>query len=211
MELGLQIGDILQIEPAKGGGRYRVRLIGLVPKRSLLVTAPEVKRERVEVKVGQEFAVRAFAQDEALSFTTRVERVCMRPYAYLHLAYPVATERATARQSQRARVRLQGIVKREDDRSRSEKVSLGDLSREGAMLWCNTELGRVGDNLVLWLDFQQMGVPPIELPFEIRNVHEQPADRDARWRFGIEFTLLTDAAADTLRFYLNKRLGKVKW
>jgi hypothetical protein len=90
-------------------------------------------------------------------------------------------------------------------------VSLGDLSREGAMLWCNTELGKAGDNLVLWLDFQQMGVPPIELPFEIRNVHEQPADRDARWRFGVEFTFLTDAAAAALRTYINKKLGKAKW
>lgn len=210
MDLGLQIGDILQLSPVRGEGRYRVRLIGLSPKRSLLVTAPEVKRERVEVKEGQEFTVRAYAQDEALAFTTRVERVCLRPYAYLHLSYPTATERATARQSQRARVRLDGIVRQEDG-GPSEKVSLGDLSREGAMLWCNAELGKVGDNLDLWLDFQQMGVPPIELPFEIRNVHEQPADRDARWRFGIEFTLLTDAAAAALRTYINKKLGKAKW
>lgn len=211
MDLGLQIGDILQISPGKGEGRYRVRLIGLSPKRSLLVTAPEVKRERVEIKEGQEFAVRAYVNEEALSFTSRVERVCMRPYPYLHLSYPNTFELATARTAPRARVRLTGLVKREDGTGFSEKVSLGDLSREGAMLWCNTELGKAGDNLVLWLDFQQMGVPPIELPFEIRNVHEQPADRDARWRFGVEFTFLTDAAAAALRTYINKKLGKAKW
>lgn len=212
MELGLQIGDILQIEPAGGRGRHRVRLIGMVPRRSLLVTTPEVKRDRLEVKEGQEFTVRAFAQDEALSFKTRVERVCLHPYPYLHLSYPETFELTTARSAPRARVRLTGLVKREDDRAgHSEKVSLGDLSREGAMIWCNTELGGVGDNLVLWLNFEQMGVPPIELPFEIRNVHEQPADRDARWRFGVEFTLLTDAAAAALRTYMNKKLGKSKW
>ncbi|MBI3171150.1 MAG: flagellar brake protein [Hydrocarboniphaga effusa] len=212
MDLGLQIGDILQLSPVKGEGRYRVRLIGLSPRRSLLVTAPEVKRERVEVREGLEFAVRAFAQNEALAFKTRVERVCLRPYPYLHLSYPNPFELATSRSSPRARVRLTGLVKREDGRvGDSEKVSLGDLSREGAMIWCNTELGGVGDNLVLWLNIEQMGVPPIELPFEIRNVHEQPADRDARWRFGVEFTLLTDAAAAALRSYMNKKLGKSKW
>ena len=46
---------------------------------------------------------------------------------------------------------------------------------------------------------------------DIRNVREQPADRDARWRYGIEFSILSDVAAETLRVYLNKRLGKNKW
>lgn len=207
MDLGLQIGDILQIEPAKGDGRYRVRLIGLVPQRSLLVTAPEFKREPVEMREGQELTVRAFAKEEALTFKTRVQRVCAKPYPYLHLSYPVSFEPASARQSPRARVRMYGMAKQEDS-GRSEKVGIGDLSTDGAMLWCNAELGRVGDSLILRLDFGQLGLAPMELPVEIRNVHEQLADREARWRFGVEFTLLSEEATSALRKYVNKKLGK---
>lgn len=208
MDLGLQIGDILQMSPVKGEGRYRVRLIGLSPERSLLVTAPEVKRERVEVKPGQQFTVRAFAKDEALTFTTAVERVCLRPYAYLHLTYPATADRATARQSQRARVRMYGTARHEDT-GRGEKVGIGDLSNDGAMLWCDTELGQVGESLVLRLDFDdQAGLAPVELLAEIRNVHEQPADRESRWRYGVEFTMLSEQATTALRKYVNKKLGK---
>ena len=210
VDIGVHIGDVIHLESTSGDVRFRVRLIGLVPGRSLIVTAPESSGQLVAVPEGLKFAARVFADDEAVGFSCVVERTCTQPYPYLHLSYPQALEATPTRQARRARVHLTGTAESDQDPGRSVAVSLHDISTTGALLWSDTQLGKVGEALVLRVPVEtdQLGDQSAELLCEIRNVYEEPDHGTARWRYGVEFTSMSSATALALRALVYRRLSR---
>lgn len=209
MDLDLHIGSALHLE-LPGGEKAVVRLIGLVPGRSLIVTAPESGARLLPLAVGDRVSARVYAGADALAFQSAVAYVTAQPFAYVHLRYPAAIESTPLRHAQRARVHLAGTVQSDRVPGRELPVSLHDLSTLGAMLWSEVPLGEVGEALLLRvpLEADAMGVAPAELVAEIRNLHESHDAAHRRWGYGVEFASMSSATALALRALVMRELDR---
>lgn len=209
MDLDLHIGSALHLElPA--GDKAVVRLIGLVPGRTLIVTAPESGARLLPVSIGDVLGVRVYAGAEALAFHTPVAHVTAQPFAYIHLRYPQAIESTPLRHAQRARIHLSGTAESDRAPARELPVSLHDLSTLGAMVWSALPLGEVGESIVLRLPLEPgpMGAQAAELLCEIRNIHEGHDPGHRRWGYGVEFSSMSSATALALRALVMRELSR---
>jgi hypothetical protein len=204
MDLDLHIGSVLHLEGA-AGAKSAVRLIGMVPGSSLLVTMPEGA-----VAEGDDFAVRVSTSDDVLTFRSTVQRASAHPYPYLHLSYPDAVESMPARHAQRARVWLNGSAETDQAPGRQVPVSVHDLSTLGAMVWSDVPIGAVGESMILRLplEHEPVGGQVAELVCEIRNQHEDHGPPIRRWGYGVEFASMSSATALALRSLVMSALGK---
>jgi hypothetical protein len=210
MDLELQIGDVLHLELPHDGGTARVRLMGLVPGRSLLVTAPEVKGRLLPVAEDDVVAARAFSGDEQLSFSCMVQRCCTTPYPYLHLSFPASFDVNPRRHAPRARVHLTGTAEADASPGKEVAITLHDISNLGARVWSTVPLGAVGEGMLLRLPLEPHALTEnfAELLCEIRNVQEDFDSMPRRWGYGVEFVSVSSADALALRALVLRKLGE---
>ena len=210
MDLELHIGNVLHLEIPPGGTRTTVRLIGLVPGNSLLVTAPEVAGQPLALAEGAQVSARVFAGEDVLAFNSTVQRVCYLPYPYVHLGYPDAMEATPMRHARRARVHLSGTAESDAAPGREQPVTVHDISNLGAMVWCNVPLGAVGDSVALRLPLEPdpLGAHFAEVLCEIRNVHEDQQSAHRRWGYGVEFSTMSSETALALRTLVMRELAR---
>lgn len=209
MDLDLHIGSVLHLD-LPGGKKSDVRLMGLVPGSSLLVTAPEGPEGHLPVTEGDHLAVRVFAGGGVLAFSCSVRRCCIEPYHYLHLSYPETMESTPVRHAQRARVHLRGSAETDQAPGREVPVTLHDLSTLGALVWASVPLGEVGEAMVLRLPLEPspMGPQIAEVVCEIRNLHEDHGPPKRRWGYGVEFSSMSSATALALRTLLMQEMAR---
>ena len=95
-DLNLQVGEMLQIQfmDDETRGQFYVKVVGFLPERSVIVTAPEKGGQAMSVREGRAVLARSFSGEQARGFTCMVMRSCTQPYAYLHLSYPSKIETA---------------------------------------------------------------------------------------------------------------------
>lgn len=211
--LDLQIGDALQIQFMQDDGhraRASVRVIGLLPKASLLVTHPAQDGRALPVRENQIFVARSFSRDAAESFSCRVLRVCNEPYAYLHLSFPTRREQVTVRSSRRVSVLLSARVHRERAGgvwSIPMAAIVSNLSAGGAMIETAEALGEIGARLLVGLNLQIDSLPEqaLLLPAELRTIYDAGADSE-RQRYGVQFVGLDAAAQMTLRAFVYEQM-----
>src|SRR5262245_51544981 len=88
--LDLQVGETLQIQfmDDETRGTFYVKVIGMLPERSVLVTAPDKGGQPMAVREGRAVLARSYSGEEARGFTCTVLRAQAQPYPYLHLSYP---------------------------------------------------------------------------------------------------------------------------
>lgn len=209
MDLDLHIGSVLHLE-LPGGEKSAVRLIGLVPGSSLLVTAPESGARLLPVAEGDALSARVYAGEDVLAFTSTVQRCCPSPYPYLHLSYPDSTATTPMRHARRARVHLLGTAESDAAPGKEVPITLHDLSTLGAMVWADVPLGEVGQSMILRLPLEPdpMGTQFAELVGEIRNTHDDHGPPHRRWGYGVEFSSMSSATALALRTLVMKELGR---
>lgn len=214
-DLGLGIGEALQVQflDDDNHAQYYVRVIGLVPERSLLVTTPEVGGGPMPVGAGRAVLARLYAGDEARGFTATVLRACTQPYAYLHLSYPAKIEPMTERQASRVRSALAVTVRARanDGAERDTPAVVRDISITGAQVLAGGPVGRAGDRILIRarLPLDGVGDQPVDLPALIRNAQEETQGAGSLWRFrcGVEFEPLDTQATLVLRAYLYERFA----
>lgn len=210
MDLDLHIGSVLHLEQP-GGKKTDVRLIGLVPGSSLLVTAPEGPEGHLTVLEGDRFAARVFAGGGVLAFTCSVQRCCIEPYHYLHLSYPETIESTSVRHAQRVRIHLRGTADADHEPGKEVPVALHDISTLGAMVWADVPLGEVGEAMVLRLPLEpdpQGAQQVAEVLCEIRNLHDDHGPPKRRWGYGVEFGSMSSATALALRAMVMREMGR---
>jgi c-di-GMP-binding flagellar brake protein YcgR len=211
-DLDLQIGDNLQIQFLQDDGRRvrpTVRVIGMLPEASILVTAPAQNGKIMLVREGQVFVVRCFSRDLASAFTSRVVRVCTHPYPYLHLSYPERREQVIVRNARRVTVLLAATVAREKDATWSVPIAstVSDISTNGAMLETTEALGPSGTRLKINFQLPIDGMQEQALIIEgvIRTIYEEGATND-RFRYGLEFLPPDPQSQLTLRAFVYEQL-----
>ncbi len=162
--------------PSENQDRYAVKLIGYLPKESLVITTPRKQGKAILAREGQMFTVRVLQGSNIFGFVAKVLQTSSKPYPHLHLAYPEEVESAVVRNAPRVHTSLQSVcrnTKNPDDSKHVSRAKVIDLSRTGARLSGEMPLGEVGETLQLQLAINSCdGDDVLQLLGIIRSVRE---------------------------------------
>ncbi len=211
-ELNLQVGETLQVQfmDDETRGQFYVKVIGFLPERSVIVTAPEKGGQAMSVRDGRAVLARSFSGEHARGFTCVVLAAAAQPYPHLHLSYPTKVETMLERQSSRVRSALAVSVRPAGAEADLPAV-IRDISITGAQLLASGPVGQSGDRVLVRarLPVAKIGDQAVELPALVRNAVEEADIRDSLWRYrcGVEFDALDAQTTLVLRAYLYERFA----
>lgn len=189
-DMKLQVGDRLefQLTPTAMNPRLFTHVVGYEPGESLLVRTPFQNNLPVNVYEGQQVVVRTFSGTRAFAFLTRVQRICISPFLYLHLDFPAEVQCMVIRRNQRLPVHLLAEAR---GKGGWHPAMLIDLGLGGAQVECAHPLGAPGETAELRFAFP---VEPLEgdvtLTVRAKILHAEPfhgAYGPTTWRHGVEF------------------------
>jgi c-di-GMP-binding flagellar brake protein YcgR len=211
--LQLKIGDPIQVQLAgdKSETRHMVRVIGCLPGTSLLISTPRAGGQALLVREGHALTVRLLAGNAVFGFESKVLRVCVAPFAYLHVAYPKEFASSVVRKAQRAATHLIASVdndNRTDGGSEPFPMVISDLSVAGASLVAAAPIGAVGDALMIRTKLVVGGIERyLSIAAVIRGVREREGEAAARFRHGVEFQMLDPADQLVLHGYVYEQIA----
>jgi c-di-GMP-binding flagellar brake protein YcgR len=147
-DLHLSVGTVLNLQNLsdKSGTRLQAKVLGYLDGHSILAVMPGGALLPVDLRAGDEIAVRYLMGRSVCGFRTHVLRVCTLPFPYFHLDYPKEVQRMDVRRAERVQVALPGKAQ---VGSNPVPVEIRDLSATGAMLSAAQELGLVDETVKL--------------------------------------------------------------
>jgi c-di-GMP-binding flagellar brake protein YcgR len=214
----LKIGDPIQIQLAgdRSETRHIVRVIGGLPGVSLLVSTPRANGHAMLMREGQGLTVRLMSGNSVFGFESKVVRVCVAPFAYLHVAYPTELASTVVRKAQRASTNIIASVEnanRIGDAKEPASVVISDLSVAGASLLAPTPFGAVGDPIMVRMKLTVGGIEKyLALAAVIRGVREREGagSDNTRQRHGVEFQMLEPDDQLVLHGYVYEQIAQGK-
>jgi len=159
----LSVGERLQLLPIAGKASY-AQYIGHIPGVSLLVT----KSKTLNVVKGQVLNVRILLQGNLYVFQSTVMAINEIPTAYIHLNYPNKVEIKAIREERRVSVAMDVKVEAKKAFANGSNASQGlltDISKGGASMEADVQLGVAGDKILLTANFipdeydQEISIP----------------------------------------------------
>lgn len=167
----LGIGDVVQLQGFSHEKlRHYVKLIGYLHKKSVVVSHPMRDEKLLFIKKGESFLLRGFSGTRTYEFTADVVNVCLQPYPYLHLSYPVQISAVNMRAALRIKLRLVCSVCLKDF-GQTTAATIEDMSLSGARIQSRTAFGTVGDKVEVSFRLPIDGVEQLlVVPATIRNV-----------------------------------------
>ncbi len=217
-DIGLKIGDVLQIEICNHlGSRYPVRLIGLNPNHGFIISSPKnTEGNLMFLKEGQDIIIRFAALNSVVAFNTQVLEDRTRPYPHVHIAIPPEIESVEVRKAIRVQLALAATVINEDTESSPINMRITDLSFMGARLEGQEEIGQKGETLsvtmVLKVDEYDYTVTVLgQIVSEGTNFVKHPETDEEQAEglfFGIKFAEIDAEDAAPLHAYVYKTLLK---
>jgi c-di-GMP-binding flagellar brake protein YcgR len=216
VDLEMSVGDGLHVAflAEQSPDDHEVRLIGWVPGRSLIVSAPERGRRTVTVEDGSAVAVRLFSGGRARGYTGTVLHVGNDPFPHLHLSYPARLDALEERRTERVRAALAASVVRAGAAAgeRETAAILRDLSNTGALVFTQAPLGAKGERVEIHarLPLENLGDQAVTLPAVIRTAAEGADLKGSLWRSrcGVQFEGLNTQTTLVLRAYLYERFAR---
>jgi len=193
-QLEINIGDSLQLQfvADEHKRRHYSKVIGYLQGRSVLITTPRVDGNIMLIREDQMVIVRMMTGNQVYGFTTQIICSNLKPYAYLHLAYPKEMEHITVRKAERISINLIGSIEKEgteDEERLTSSVIIHDVSTNGAMIEANQPLGEIGDIITMSAKLEVGGKEEyINVTCIIRNVIHK--EEDTRFKHGLEYQLL---------------------
>jgi c-di-GMP-binding flagellar brake protein YcgR len=209
-EARLQIGDLVSLQEQSGEAieRYSVRLLGMSPGRSVLVTAPMIDGKYLLMREGQAFIMRAFSGKSAYAFSTQILKTVNTPYPYLHLAYPREVSSLIVRKGARADVRVICAIADCNDVALQMSGTIVNLSAGGAQIAVKQAPGEKGQRLVIKFKLAFNGIDTLlKLAAVIRAVNVDHAeDTDASYQLGVQFVDLSAENSIPLMAFVYREL-----
>lgn len=147
-QLKLSVGDRLQIElpTVHHEHRYFTSLVGYVSGLSILVRTPVSHGLSLPMRDNETLIVRGFSGIETFSFETTVERVCISPFPYLHLAYPHTIRTIPVRKEMRVKTSIPVRVTTAQSASTVQAI-ISNMSSGGILIDSAEELGKAHDEI----------------------------------------------------------------
>jgi len=209
-KLELLIGDSLQLQfvADEKKRRHYSKVIGYLQGHSVLITTPRVEKNAMIVREDQVVIVRMMTGNQVYGFTTQILSTSLKPYPYLHLAYPRDMQHITVRKAERVNTRLIGTAElqaSEENDKATHSVVIIDISTSGAMIEVKKPIGQVGDIATLSTKIEVGGVEEyIDIPCVIRNIIHR--DADTQYKHGVEFQLLEQKDHFVLYGYVYEQM-----
>jgi c-di-GMP-binding flagellar brake protein YcgR len=208
-DLHLSIGTVLNLQNLsdKSGTRLQAKVLGFLDGHSILAVMPGGALLPVDLRAGDEIAVRYLMGRSVCGFRTNVLRVCTLPFPYFHLDYPKEVQRMDVRRAERVQVALPG---RAQIGTGTVELQIRDLSATGAMLSAPEDLGQVDSviNLSFELTFGEI-TRQLATGASIRNA--SPAAKTELgaqvFRYGVQFQDLSEADRIFVRGFVFEQLA----
>lgn len=209
VELHLSVGTVLNLQNLsdKSGTRLQAKVLGFLEGQSILAVMPGGALLPVDLRAGDEIAVRYLMGRSVCGFRTNVLRVCTLPFPYFHLEYPKEVQRMDVRRAERVQVALPG---RAQVGANTVEVQIRDLSATGAMLSAPQELGQVDGivDLSFELTFGEI-TRQLTTGASIRNA--SPAAKTELggpvFRYGVQFQDLSESDRIFVRGFVFEQLA----
>ena len=208
-EMNLQVGDRLefQLTPSAMHPRLFTHLIGYEPEQSVLVRTPFQNNLPVNVHEGVQVVIRAFSGTRAFAFLSQVQRMCIAPFLYLHLAYPSEIQYLEIRKNERLPLRLLAETRARDT---WRPAMLLDLGMGGSLVESTHQLGQPGETVELRISFPVEPIlGEIQISVAATILHVEPyhaADALPTYRHGVEFRDLGKGDSVMLQNFLFRLL-----
>ncbi len=203
--LGIQS---LKMVSESGTHEYAVRLLGVNPDTSLIVTAPTEDGKLIFVKEGQSFKFQGFFGQSILTFNATIVKVQFAPFPYIHLSWPDAAriKRRHVRQARRAHCKQPCVIYFK--RGGNDKQVHGfviNLSVGGAEVVVPNDAPDLSEHLTLAF---RIVVDGKRLLVEAggRIVRGQPEVRADGTHYGIGFADMTDELKLAIHAYIHELL-----
>ncbi len=180
--VSLAPGDLVQLQPLQEGvdERYNVRVIGMLKGKSVLVSHPVVDEKLIFVREGQNFLVRAFSGVNACGFQTRVLKVNLTPYPYLHLTYPNVVHAVRVRRALRAPVDIIIAIYEREGGPLIASGRIVDLSVGGARVHSPVQFGEKGGRVYITFKVKLDDIEEIVTTPAIIRSHGEETDEKGR-------------------------------
>jgi len=208
-EVRWQIGDTLWLQFQDDAlQRYSVNLVGSLPGRSVLVTAPVKDGKPLFIREGQAFVVRVLSGKRAYAFSASLLKYQQTPFVYLHLSCPREVRSTVIRQDARVPVGAEGFLVLGD--ANPLPASVIDLSMGGASLAAPALPGKIAAQkgasgqlrFVAAVADQQLS---LDLPLVLRTVEDSGAPDYLK--YGVEFAGLSARDRLVLSAYVYQELS----
>lgn len=228
-EIGVPFGLNLQIELIATKERYSVKVVGCLPNKTLIVTAPRIEGKSVWLRETSIIKARFMMGTKVCAFASKIEKACREPVAYLHLAYPDIVEASIVRNAARLETSLITSVEPVTDGSVLDKkaaAKLINLSVGGGRFTSKHDLGEIGDLCRVALHLNVEGFDEVfkvccEVCYREENVVQVPLHIEGEegltkpmnmYTFGVKFVDLTKEQVLLITAYIYRSLyeqGKV--
>ncbi len=202
------IGSPLLLTAREAGSEeaHAVQLIGYLPERSIIVTAPRRQGVPVFVDTGDEFTA-TFEQGEAdVVFDTTMLRAFSQPYPHLHLSYPQGFQSSALRHGHRVNADLPSLRLIMAGGNRPVATNLIDISICGGRIVAKEEIGDVNDRFAI-----ELAIGPneraIRLSCIIRYILIRGDGPDREYHHGVAFTDLDSSACSFLQNHIRNAIS----
>ncbi len=189
---------------------YSVRLVGYAGNLSILVTTPFSGATPLILADGELVEVRMVTGDYIHAFQSPIQRLCVSPFHYMHLEYPVEVREQKLRRSPWARVNFEATAT--DAQGGHELVRIVNLSADGAQLHAPPLLGEPGAALRLSFHAEVDELKTtLNLDATILHAHVPRAGREAAEgvvEYGIAFRDVPAADALWLKGVVYKHIAE---
>lgn len=191
-DMSANIGDhlLLQVMASYGDERCKVKLIGFVAGKTVIIEAPAGAGNFIALREGQAVIARSFSGKLAYGFSTVVTKVCSSPIAYLHLAYPEFVQKVPIRESTRVVFSIIGTATKLESGLEADRFSvlLVDFSTTGAAFTAAGGSADKGSTLRISfkVKIQDIEVLPI-VECIVRSCAVIEGDTSGKQRFGVQF------------------------
>jgi len=160
-EVGVPFGLNLHIELIATKERYTVKVVGCLPNKTLIVSAPRLRGKVVLLRETAIIKARFMMGTRVCAFASKVVKICRDPGVYFHISYPKEVESSVIREASRLETNLISVVepiKHEGSIAAMDSGILVDLSLGGGRLISKNDFGYEKNRLNLAVKLDVAGI-----------------------------------------------------
>jgi c-di-GMP-binding flagellar brake protein YcgR len=184
-DMRLMVGDALQLSPPShvGSNRCKVRLIGYVLDKTLMVEAPPSGQWPASLKEGDPVTISVFNGQAAFGFSVHVDKIIRQPLDYLHLSFPKEIIGKIVRTSRRIQTEFAVTTAGHPNAAVISNLSIG-----GAEVRATGNPGELGATIGLSFVLKTSGVETaLSLQAVIRSLKQDRDGAEGAVRCGVQF------------------------
>ncbi len=214
-ELRLAVGERVRLEIRAPKARFTVSYIGHVSGRTLLLSMPQKSPRPPALAEGSAVTVRLIASNRACAFTSRIQKLQLKPVPTLYLDYPPSVEAVLVRKAPRVASRLvvslDEVVEGALGGGWPRQALCSDISLHGARIEASDLLAEVNEQLFMTVRMRVGELDQLLLTrCVVRNLEDldELNPEDYRVIHGVEFLQMDEDTQLTLTGFVYQQMLK---